>query len=149
MVICWQIRKTFCKAKTPTDEFKVTTSKNSLINNQAITSIRNLTTILIYPKIPTYSWIFAPIPNWTWFCSRLFSFDAQISNPWLNLCIDPSTWLIPATWMIVVGYKVLHFINVKDQEALSYKTLWCTNAVTSHRGKWILGLCICVWRLLT
>ena len=148
-MICWQIWKTFCKAKTPPDEFKVTTSKNSLINNQAITSIRNFTTILTYPKIPTYSWTFAPIPNWTWFCSRLFSFDAQISNPWLNLCIDPGMWLIPATWIIVVGYKVLHFINVKDHEALSYKTLWCTNAVISHRGKWILGFCICVWRLLT
>ena len=133
MVICWQIRKTFCKAKTPPDEFKVTTSKNSLINNQAITSIRNLTTILTYPKIPTYSWTFAPIPNWTWFCSRLFSFDAQISNPWLNLCIDPSTWLTPATWMIVVGYKVLHFINNVDKEALSYKNLRCINVVASHK----------------
>jgi len=58
--------KTSRKAKTPSNEFKVTTLKNPLINNQAITSMRNLTTTLSYPKIPTYSW--------TWSCSRLFCF---------------------------------------------------------------------------
>ena len=47
--------KTFRKAKTPQGEFKVTTPKNLLINNQADTSMRNLTTTLVYPKIPTYS----------------------------------------------------------------------------------------------
>ena len=47
--------KTFHKAKTPLGEFKVTTHKNPLINNQVITSIKNLTTILPYPKISTYS----------------------------------------------------------------------------------------------
>ena len=35
--------------------------------------------------------------------------------------------------MIVVSCKVLHFINDEDQEALGYKTLRHTNAVTSHR----------------
>ena len=47
--------KTSCKAKALLGEFKVTTAKNPLINNQAVTSIRNLTTTLAYPKIPTYS----------------------------------------------------------------------------------------------
>ena len=32
-----------CKAKTPPGDFKVTTPKNPLINNQAVTSIKNLT----------------------------------------------------------------------------------------------------------
>ena len=77
--------KTFHKAKTPSGEFKVTTSKNPLINNQAVISMRNLTIILAYPKIPTYSWTFAPISNWTWSCSSLLSFDVQISNFWLIL----------------------------------------------------------------
>ena len=45
--------KTSCKAKTLLSEFKVTTPKNPLINNQADTSIRNLTTNLAYLKIPT------------------------------------------------------------------------------------------------
>ena len=40
------------KAKIPTGDFKVTTLKNLLINNQAITSKRNLT---------NYPW---PIPNY-------------------------------------------------------------------------------------
>ena len=47
--------KTFRKAKTPRGEFKVTTPKNPLINNQADKSMRNLTTTLAYPKIPAYS----------------------------------------------------------------------------------------------
>ena len=72
------------QGKTPPVEFKVTTPKNPLINNQAVTSMRNLTTTLAYPKIPTYSWTFALIPNWTWSCSSLLSFVAQISNLWLT-----------------------------------------------------------------
>ena len=83
-MICWQMGKTFCKMKTPLGEVKVTTPKNLPINNQAVTSTRNLTTTLAYPKIPIYSWTFAPIPNWTWFCSSLLSFDAQIFNLWLT-----------------------------------------------------------------
>jgi len=49
------MRKTSRKAKTSPGEFKVTTPKNLLINNQVVTSMRNLTTTLAYPKIPTYS----------------------------------------------------------------------------------------------
>ena len=64
-MICWQMGKTSSKAKTSSDEFKVTTPKNPLINNQAVTNMRNLTTSLAYPKIPTYSCTFAPIPKWT------------------------------------------------------------------------------------
>ena len=72
--------KNFLQGKNPPDEFKVITLKNPLINNQAITSMRNLTTILAYSKISTYSWTFAPIPHWTWSYSSLLSFDTQISN---------------------------------------------------------------------
>ena len=130
-----KIRKTTCKAKTPPGDFKVIIPKNSLISNQVVTNIKNLTTTIAYPKIPTYSWTFTSISNWTWSCSSLFSLDAQISNLWLTLCtnpstwlspatwMDPSTWLTPATWMIVIGCKVLHFINDEDQKALGYKTL--------------------------
>ena len=45
--------KTFHKAKTPLGDFKVTTLKNSLTNNQMVMSIRNLITTLAYPKKPT------------------------------------------------------------------------------------------------
>ena len=47
--------KTFRKTKTLLGEFNVTTPKNPLINNQAVTIIKNLTTTLTYLKIPTYS----------------------------------------------------------------------------------------------
>ena len=42
MVICLGMGKT-TKEKTPRGDFKVTTPKNPLINNQAITSKRNPT----------------------------------------------------------------------------------------------------------
>ena len=51
MVICLRIGKT-TKAKIPPGDFQVTTPKNPLINNQAITSKKNLT---------NYPW---PIPNY-------------------------------------------------------------------------------------
>ena len=35
--------------------------------------------------------------------------------------------------MIVIGCKVIHFINDEDQEALSYNTLRRTNVIASHR----------------
>ena len=35
--------------------------------------------------------------------------------------------------MIVIGYKVLHFINNEDHEVLDYKTLMCINTVASNR----------------
>jgi len=49
------MEKTFHKAKTPLSEFQVTILNNPLINNQVVTSTRNLTTTLVYPKIPTYN----------------------------------------------------------------------------------------------
>ena len=47
--------------------------------------------------------------------------------------------------MVVVDYKVFHFINNEDQEALGYKILWRTIAIASHREKinsWSLYLCM-------
>ena len=49
------MRKTSRKVKTPPGKFKVTTLENPLINNQAVTSMRNLITTLAYAKITTYS----------------------------------------------------------------------------------------------
>ena len=47
--------------------------------------------------------------------------------------------------MVVVDYKVFHFINNEDQEALGYKILWRTIAIASHReeiNSWSLYLCV-------
>ena len=112
------------KTKTPPCDFKVTTPKNPLIIDQVV-------------KL-----------NWIWSCSSLFSLDAQISNLWLTLYTDPNKWLTLATWIDVVGCTVLRFINNEDYEALSYKTLWRTNAIASHRENKSLGLCIHMWQLL-
>ena len=77
--------------------FLDTTPKNPLINNQAVTNIRNLTTTLADPKITIYNRTFIPIPNWTWYYRDFF------------LCTNPSTWLTSQQLMFVVGCKVLHF----------------------------------------
>ena len=45
--------KNLSQGKTPPCEFKGTTPKNPLINNQTVTSMKNLITMLAYPKIPT------------------------------------------------------------------------------------------------
>ena len=108
--------KTSRKTKTPPSEFIVTTPKNSLIKNQAVTSMKNLIITLAYSKILTYSWTFA-----------------QISNLWLIPLHGSQYVLTLATWLIIDGYKVLHFINDEYQETLGYKTLRCTSMVASYR----------------
>ena len=68
------------KAKIPPGDFKVTTLKNLLINNQAITSKRNLTN---YPwPIPKYQPIIESslqYPIGLDLVATLFSFNARIS----------------------------------------------------------------------
>ena len=56
------------KEKTPRGDFKVITPKNSLINNQAVTSIRNLTN---YPGL---------YPIGFDLVVAFFPFDAQTYN---------------------------------------------------------------------
>ena len=132
-MICWQIGKTICKAKIPPGEFKVTIPKNLLINNQVVISIRNFTTTMAYPKIPTYSWTFTSIPNWTWYSSSFLLFDAQISNLWLTPLHGSQYMTNSSNLNDCIGCKILHFVNNKNQEALGYKILWRTNAITSHK----------------
>ena len=138
-----------CKAKTPSSDFKVTTPKNPLINNQAVISIMNLTNypwpILKYQ--PTIE-LSLQYPIGLDLVIAFFPFDAQTFNLWQTLCTDLSMWLTPTNWIDVVGCKVLHIINNEDQEELGYKTLWRTNGVASHKENKSLGRCIRVWRLL-
>ena len=78
MVICLRMGKT-TKAKTLPGDFKVTTPKNLLINNQAITSKRNLTN---YPwLIPNYQPIVESLLQYSIgldLVMTLFLFNAQI-----------------------------------------------------------------------
>ena len=140
LVICWRMGKTYCKAKTPPGEFKVITPKNLLINNQVVTSMRNLTITLTYSKIPIYNWTFTLIPNWIWFCSRLLYF-AQISN-WLQLCMNPSMWLTPATWLIDCCWLQSSSLHKRWRSG----TTWLQNPkVYKHnsftQSIWVLCLC--------
>ena len=147
-MICWQIGKTSHKEKTIPDEFKVTTSKNPLINNQTITSMRNLTTTLAYPKIPTYNWIFTAIPNWTWFCRRLLSFVIQISNIWLiplhrSQYMTNSSNLIDCCWL---QNSSLHkWWRSGSTWLQNLKAHICSSFLQSI---WVLSLCFCTWWLL-
>ena len=43
--------------------------------------------------IPTYSWTFTPITNWTCSVVTISPFDARLPSTWLTNCADPSTWL--------------------------------------------------------
>ena len=43
--------------------------------------------------IPTYSWTFTTIPNWTYSVVTISSFDAWLPNTWLTNCADPKTRL--------------------------------------------------------
>ena len=110
MVICWWMGKTSCKAKAPSSEFKITTPKNPLINNQAITKYLGLSqNTLDYPKIPTYDWTFAPILNWTWSSSDFFSsctnfqFVTNSNNLndcyWLQSSSLHKRWRSRSTWL--------------------------------------------------
>ena len=147
-MIYWQMGKTSRKAKTPLDEFKVTTPENLLINNQAITSIKNLTTTLTYPKIPTYNWIFAPISNWIWSCRRLLSFVAQISNMWLiplhrSQYMTNSSNLIDCCWLQ----------NSSLHKQWRLESTWLQNSKayicsSFSQSIWVLSLCFCTWWLL-
>ena len=96
-------------------------SQESIINNQAVTNMRNLTTTLAYPKIPIYSWTFAPIPNRTWSYNRLLLMhESQYVTNFSNL--------IDCCWL-----QNFPLQDNEDQEVLGYKTLRRINAVTSHR----------------
>ena len=147
------MRKIFHKAKISLGEFKIITPKNPLNNNQAVTSIRNLTTILAYPKIPPYSWIFTQIPNWTWYCSSLLSSVSQISNLWLtplhkSQYMTNSSNLIDCCWLQSCW---LQSSSLHQQWRLGSTWLQNPNAYKlsnfTHRI-WVLGLCFLTWWLL-
>ena len=103
--------KHFARQKTPLGDFHVTTPNNSLINSQVVTSIKNLITILAYHKIPTYSWTFTPISNWTW-SFRDFFLYARISV----------RVRLPNNWCSLLDAKFFTLKHVEDLEVLGYKT---------------------------
>ena len=119
--------------KTPLSNFQVTTPETPLLSQQAVISKG------IPSTLPTNSWSFTPIPNWT--CSVVIDplSDARLSSTWLTNCTDPSTRLQSPTKKIV-GCKVLQFIHMmKIKKMLGHKILQCKYTATSSRERDELG----------
>ena len=138
MVICLRIGK-ILTAKTPPDDFQVTTLETPLLSQQAVTRKE------IPSTLPTYSWTLTPIPNWTCSVVTVPLSDAQLPSTWLTNCADPSTRLQSPTKKIV-GSKVLQFIHMmKIKKMLGLKTLRCKYTVTSLRERDELGQELRLW----
>ena len=87
MIICLRIGK-ISKTKTPLGDFKITTLKNPLLSQQAVTSKG----IPVFYTI--YSWTLTSIPNWTCSVMTISYFQCTAPSTWLtNRCTDLSTWL--------------------------------------------------------
>ena len=118
-------------AKTPPDDFKVTTSENPLLSKQAVTS-KGIS--IPYTNIQLNHY---PNTQLDLFCSDNLSFQCTAPSTWLTNCVDPSTWLQSSTregWWLQSS-SVHH--TVKITKLLGHKTLWCTNTVASSQERWI------------
>ena len=129
-VICLRMGKT-SKAKILTGDFKVTTLKNLLLSQQAITSkwiLIPYTNLQLNPYLNTQLDLF---------CSNNLSFSMHCSQYMTNQLMHRSKYITNHQLENDVGYKVLQFINtMKIRKLLGYKTLWRTNAATSWRKRW-------------
>ena len=119
--------------KTPPGDFQVTIPETPLLSQQVVTSKE------ISSTLPTYSWTFTSILNWTYFVVTIPLSNARLPSTWLTNCMDPSTWLQSPTKKII-GCKVLQFIHtMKIKKMLGHKTLRCKYTTTSSRERDELG----------
>ena len=85
--------------------------------------------------IPTYSLTLIPIPNWTCSAVTISHFQCTAPSTWLTNCADPSMRLDhqfdKRSWL---QNSSVHY-TMKIIKLLSYKTLWCTNIITSSRER--------------
>ena len=126
-------------AKTPPGDFWVTTPETPLLSQQAVTSKG------IPNTLPTYSWILAPISNWTCSVVTVSLSHARLQSTWITNCADPSTRLQSPTKKIV-SYKVLQFIHMmKAKKMLGHKILRCKYIATSSRERDELGKELRLW----
>ena len=86
--------------------------------------------------IPTYSWIFTSIPNWTCFIVTISPFQCTAHSTWLTNCADPNTWLqSPTTEGCWLQNSSVHH-TIKIEKLLGYKTLQHINIATSSQERW-------------
>ena len=87
--------------------------------------------------IPTYSWTFTPIPNWTCSVVTISHFSYTALSTWLtNQCTDPSTWLTTGLRRMLAAKFFSSSIWWRSRNSLVKKTLRCTNVVASWREIW-------------
>ena len=117
-------------AKTPPDDFKVTTPKNLLLSKQAITSKG------ISVPYTNLQLILTPIPNWTCSVVTISHFQIHDSQYMINQLRGSqyATW--SPTWeeCWLQSSSVNHTVKIK--KLIGHKTLRCTNTVASSRERW-------------
>ena len=86
MVICLRIGKTYT-AKTPSDDFKVTTPENPLSSKQVVTS-KGIPVSYTNLQLNPY-----PNTQLDLFCSDNLSFQCMTFSTWLTNCVDPNARL--------------------------------------------------------
>ena len=119
------------QSKTPPGDFKVTTIKNLLLSQQAVTSKEI--------SVPYTNLQLNPYPNTqlNLFRSDNLSFSMHGSQYITNQSVHESNYVTNHQHENDVGCKVLQFINtIKIMKLLGYKTLWCTNIVAFWRERW-------------
>ena len=124
MVIYLRMGKTYM-AKTPLGDFKITTPKNPLLSQQAIT---NKGISILYNNLQLN-----PYPNTQLdlFCSDNLSFQCMTPSTWLTKQYrGPSTWL---THQLLAANSSIH-PNDEDQEAPWLENLWHKDAAASTRN---------------
>ena len=136
-VICLRMGKNLT-AKTLPGDFQVTTPKTPLLSQQVVTSKG------IPSTLPTYSWTFTLIPNWTCFVVTFPLSYARLPSTWLTVVRIPVRDFKTLTKKIV-GCKVLQFIHtMKIKKMLGHKTLRCKYTTTSSRERDELGQELCL-----
>ena len=124
-IICFWIRKTSKEKPLPGD-FKVTTPKNPLLSQQAVTSKR---ISVPYTNLQLNSYSNTQLDL---FCSDNLSFSMHDSQYMTNQSIHGSKYATNHQLEKDVGYIVLQFINtMKIMKLLGYNTLQRTNAIAS------------------
>ena len=128
-MICLRMGKTNM-AKTPLNDFKVTTLQNSLLSQQTVTSkgipipYTNLQ-LNLYPNTQLHL-----------FCSDNLSFWYTTPSTWLTNYMDSSTRLQSLTregcWL--QSFSVHH--TMKIEKLFGYKILRCTNTTGSSQERW-------------
>ena len=117
-------------AKTPLDDFQVTTPETVLLSQQAVTSKG------IPSTLPTYSWTLTPIPNWTCSVVTVPLFDARLPSMWLTNCADPNTRLQTPTKGCWLQSSLVHPHDEDQEDAWSQNPTVQIHSNFFKRKRW-------------